>query len=347
MRFGRIQRHKKLLLQMTVKDLIKRTVVRSGVLQAAGRLRGPSAAILMYHSVMEDPRSQEDYLGETILSQGVFRQQIELLARRFRPTSLDQVEQFVNGKGKIPDRAVVVTFDDGYTDNYEIAAPVLNELGVPATFYATVDCVDRRTLPWPARLRFCFRNTKEKTWADSSGKIWPLSSNEERESALLSSCDECCQLTGAVQEKYVASVANELETQVPVDSGALMMNYDQLRALVTQGHIVGSHTMTHPNMAYINADVMRQEMIESKRRLEQELKTPVLHFAYPCPALSPHWTEETIAASREIGYATAVTTNGGLARQGDNPLRLRRIGCRETVEALQWSLECAFAGYLR
>ena len=73
-----------------------------------------------------------------------FAQQIELLARRFRPTSLDQVEQFINGEGEIPDRAVVVTFDDGYTDNYEIAAPVLNELGVPATFYATVECVDRQ-----------------------------------------------------------------------------------------------------------------------------------------------------------------------------------------------------------
>ena len=330
-----------------MKDLIKRTVVRSGVLQTAGRLRGPSAAILMYHSVMEDPRSQETYLGDVILSQRVFRQQIELLARRFRPTSLDQVEQFVSGKGEISDRAVVVTFDDGYTDNYEIAAPVLNELGVPATIYVTVDCVDRRTLPWPARLRFCFRNTKKKRWADSSDRIWPVSSNEERESALLRSCDECCQLTGAVQEKYVASVVNELETQVPVDSGALMMKYDQMRALVRQGHIIGSHTMTHPNMAYINADVARHEMIESKRRLEQELQTPVLHFAYPCPALSPHWTERTVTTSREIGYATAVTTNGGLARQGDDPLRLKRIGSRETVEALEWSLECAFAGHAR
>jgi peptidoglycan/xylan/chitin deacetylase (PgdA/CDA1 family) len=330
-----------------MKDLIKRTIVGSRLLQAAGRLRGPSAAILMYHSVMEDPGSQEAYLGEIIHSQKVFRQQIELLARRFRPTSLDQVERFINGKAEIPDRAVVVTFDDGYTDNYEIAAPVLNELGVPATFYATVECVDRRMLPWPARLRFCFRKTKQKRWTDSSGKVWPLSNQPERESAFLRSCDECCQLTGAVQEKYVASVANELDNQVPVDSGALMMNYDQMRALVRQGHIVGSHTLTHPNMAYVNSDVARHEMIESKRRLEQELGNPVLHFAYPCPALSPHWTEGTVATSREIGYATAVTTNGGLARQGDDTLRLKRIGSRETVEALQWSLECAFAGHLR
>jgi peptidoglycan/xylan/chitin deacetylase (PgdA/CDA1 family) len=330
-----------------MKDLIKRTIVRSGLLQAAGRARGPSAAILMYHSVMEDPGSQEIYLGMTIRSQKVFRQQIELLARQFRPTSLDQVEQFINGKAKIPERAVVVTFNDGYTDNYEIAAPVLNELGVPATFYVTVGCVDRKTPPWPAHLRYCFRTTKQKRWTDSSGNSWPLSSTQQRESAFLRSCDECCQLTSMVQERYVASLASELDAQVPVDSGALMMNYDQMRALVKQGHIVGSHTMTHPNMAYVNSGVARHEMMESKRRLEEELATPVLHFAYPCPALSPHWTEGTIAISREVGYATAVTTNGGIARRGDDPLRLKRMGSGETVDALQWRLECAFAGQLR
>lgn len=330
-----------------MKNLIKSAVVRSRLLQVAGRLRGSSAAILMYHSVMEDPASQEAYLGEIIHSRKVFRAQMEVVARRFHPTSLHQVGHFLKGAGEIPDRAVVVTFDDGYRDNYEIAAPVLNELGVPATFYATVDCVERRTLPWPARLRFVLRNTAKECWTDSSGGIWPLSNDMEREKALLRSCDECCQLTGTVQEKYVASLSEQLDTQVPAESGALMMSYDQMRALVRQGHVVGSHTMTHPNMAYVNPEVARCEMTLSKQRLEQELGGPVPHFAYPCPALSPHWTEQTVATSRAVGYETAVTTNGGLARKGDDPLRLKRIGSRGTVEGLRWSLECAFAGCLR
>jgi len=330
-----------------MKNLVKRAVVRSGLLQVAGRLRGASAAILMYHSVMEDPASRETYLGEIIHSREVFRAQMELVARRFHPTSLHQVGHFLNGAGELPDRAVVVTFDDGYTDNYEIAAPVLNELGVPATFYAIVDSVERRRLPWPARLRFVLRNTKKECWTDSVGKIWPLSNDMEREKALLRSCDECCQLTGAVQEKYVASLSEELDTQVPPESGALMMSYDQIRALVKQGHIVGSHTMTHPNMAYLNPEVARRELTESKQRLEQKLGDPVSHFAYPCPALSPHWTEQTVTASRVAGYETAVTTNGGLAREGDDPLRLKRVGASRMVEGLQWSLETGFAGYLR
>ena len=330
-----------------MKSQIKSAIVRSGMLQMAGRMRTSRVAILMYHSVMEDPASQEAYLGGIVHSLSQFRAQMELLARRFRPTSLDEVGGFVRGEMDLPKRAVVVTFDDGYADNHEVAASVLNEVGVRATVYATVSCLDRKTLPWPAHLRFCFRRTKTLEWVDSSGKVWPLRSHVERENAFLQSCDECCKLAGAVQDKYVARLANELDIQVPVESGSLMMTYEQMRTFVRQGHIVGSHTMTHPNLAYVDAEDARHEMTESKHRLEQELGSAVRHFAYPGPALWPIWSERTVAMSRDAGYETAVTTMPGLARSGDEPLRLKRVAAGKTVEELQWSLETGFAGYLR
>ena len=121
-----------------MRNLAKKTVLRSGLLRMAGSLRGRGAAILMYHSVMEDPRCQESLLGGIIHSRDVFRGQMELLARHYHPASLDQVKSFVQGKGELPERSVVVSFDDGYADNHEIAASVLNEVGVPAIFRAGV-----------------------------------------------------------------------------------------------------------------------------------------------------------------------------------------------------------------
>jgi peptidoglycan/xylan/chitin deacetylase (PgdA/CDA1 family) len=329
-----------------IKSAIKRGIVRSGVLQTVGRFRPSSAVILMYHSVLEDPRSQDSYLGEISYSRNIFRGQMELLARRYHPVSLDDILRFVTGQAELPRRSVAVTFDDGYTDNYEVAAPILKHAGIPATFYATVECVERRRLPWPSHLRFVLRNTKKEKWIDASGRSWPLSSRAEREAALLRSCDECCKLVGAAQDQYVARLSGELDIQVPADSGSMMMDYAQMRSLVKQGHIVGSHTLSHPNMAFVEPETVCRELAESKQRLEQGLKSPVIHFAYPCPALSPHWTEQTVVASREAGYATAVTTNPGSARTGDNPLRLQRIGAPESVNELQWNLECVFAGRL-
>jgi peptidoglycan/xylan/chitin deacetylase (PgdA/CDA1 family) len=73
------------------------------------------------------------------------------------------------------------------------------------------------------------------------------------------------------------------------------MSYETDACIIAPGHIVGSHTMTHPNMAYVDTEVARQEMTESKQGLERELGAGVRHFAYPCPALLPHWTEQTVA----------------------------------------------------
>jgi peptidoglycan/xylan/chitin deacetylase (PgdA/CDA1 family) len=271
---------------------------------------------------------------------------MEILARQFHPVSLDEITNFVKGEGDVPHRSIVVTFDDGYADNYEVAAPILKEVGIPATFYATVDCVEQRRLPWPSHLRFICRKTKKESWIDATGRSWPLRNDIERENVLLRSCDECCTLAGTAQEEYLSRFANNLDVEVPAESGALMMDYVQMKCLVKQGHIIGSHTLTHPNMAYLEAEPAHRELAESKQRLEQGLQSPVVHFSYPCPALSPHWTEQTLAASREAGYETAVTTDGGLVRKNDNPLQLKRLRPSKTVQGLWWNLECAFAGRL-
>ncbi|HYM75121.1 MAG TPA: polysaccharide deacetylase family protein [Candidatus Dormibacteraeota bacterium] len=327
-----------------MKDRAKKTILASGALRLAATAQGPSAAILMYHSVMPDPTALADILGGIAHSEHEFRAQMELLSRDYHPASLADVVKNLRSTQPLQKRTVVVTFDDGYSDNHEVAMPILNRLGIPATFYVTVDCVENRTLPWPSRLRFAFRNTTLTAWVDSHARSWTLADLPSRERVFLATCDECCQLRGQPQEEFVQRIERELKTRVPGESGSLMMNYDQVRGLARHGHIVGSHTVTHPNMAYVKASEASAEFTESKQRLEKELNLPVVHFAYPCPALSPHWNERTVEQSRAAGYESGVTTISGLTRRGDNPLSLKRMRPTKTAEGLRWNLESAFAG---
>jgi peptidoglycan/xylan/chitin deacetylase (PgdA/CDA1 family) len=314
------------------------------MLRLAARLRGKGAAILMYHSVLDDPAQVENSLGGIALNRQVLQGQMELLAREFHPVTLDQVLRFVNGAEDLPERAVAVTFDDGYTDNYEVAMPILNRVGIPAAFYATIDCIENRRLPWPSRLRFAFLMTARSEWRDEAGKLWPLKTPEQKNSAYLAVCDRVAQSAGSAQEQIVAQMESELEKSLPQKFGEWMMTWEQLRGLTENGHIVGSHTMTHPNLAFVNAEDARWEMLESKQRLESHLGQKVVHFSYPCPALFPNWAEQTIGESVRSGYKTAVTTSSGLARKHDNPLALKRVRPSKTVEGLRWNLETAFAG---
>lgn len=325
-----------------MKDLAKRAILASGAL----RLIAPSAsaAILMYHSVMPDPAAHADSLGGIIHSESEFRTQMELLSRDYHPVSLDEVVDSLSRQKDLPKRSVVVTFDDGYTDNSEVAMPILDQFGVPATFYVTVDCVEKRKLPWPSRLRFAFRKTTISVWTDSRSKVWSLEDLQDRERAYLAACDDCCQLRGEAQEEFVRRIEEQLQSYAPSEWGSLMMSYQQIKSLAQHGHIVGSHTMTHPNMAYLQKQEAEIELAESKRQLEAALKLPIRHFSYPCPALTPHWSQQTVLQTRAVGYESAVTTTGGVTRCGDNPLALKRIRPTKTAAGLCWNLECAFAG---
>jgi|CZLA01.1.fsa_nt_gi peptidoglycan/xylan/chitin deacetylase (PgdA/CDA1 family) len=323
---------------------IKKSIIRTGALRLASRFTGSGVAIIMYHSVMSDPGSAQMTLGGIIHSTEVFRGQMEVIARHFHAVSLDDVLLFLKGEKTLPPRAVVVTFDDGYADNYQAANDILSPLGIPGVFYVTVDCVDKQRLPWPSLLRYAFLTSKKDCWTETDGPVWALSSTQQRIQAFERASEYCGKLSGTAQDQFVASSEQQLGTEPPRPLERLMMTWAEVRGLARNGHTIGSHTMTHPNMAYVTENDAQTEFAESKHRLEQELAAPIVHFSYPCPALDPHWVERTVNASRQIGYQTAVTSNGGMVRRQDNPLSLHRIRPTKTVDGLRWNLECTFLG---
>jgi peptidoglycan/xylan/chitin deacetylase (PgdA/CDA1 family) len=329
----------------TIKTFAKNFLIRTGIMRVLANKQRSGVGILMYHSVLENPSEVADSLGNIVHSARVFEEQMQAIARDFHPVSLEEAGRYVMGDSEIPKRPVVVTFDDGYADNYQVAMPILNRCGVPATFYITVDCVERKTLPWPSRLRFAFRATKKKTWVDDDGAPWSLATSDERERAYLSACDRYCKLAGADLETKTQKLEVDLDAKVPEDSGRLMMSWDQVRGLAKNGHIVGSHTMTHPNLAFLNIEGVRRELNDSKRQMESRVGTPIDHISYPCPALFPNWTQQTTEESQRAGYKTAVTTRNGLAHKRDNPFELKRLRPTKTVDGLRWNLERAFAGW--
>ena len=324
-----------------IKTWIKRGLVATRALQIAGRMRDRQVVILMYHSVMH-PDAGQNTLGRIMHRPEVFRAHMEMVARYYDPVSVNDVLRFVRGETNLPSRAVAITFDDGYLDNYETAAPILDATGVPATFYVAVNSIETGRLPWPARLRYAFFSTRFDHWTDHRGINRSLTSGEERERTTLRASDYCATLSGGVQEEFLKSVGAELE--VEDQNPGMMMNWDHLRSLAARGHIIGSHTMSHPNVAQISDEQARFELSESKSRLEAGLGSPVVHFSYPCPALTPHWKASTLEICRELGYKTAVTTDGGAVRKSDDPLRLRRAGPTKRIDGLRWSLDCNFLG---
>ena len=318
---------------------------RTGALRLASSLVAKQAAILRYHAIEERPQEHEHSIGTAIIhTPECFSRQMELITRRYNPVTLDDIVLFVRGEQDIPRGAVAVTFDDGYLDNYLLAAPILERFGIKAAFYITVDALIGNRAPWFCRLRHAFGATRKSDLRiPTPSRLYELDCQMQREAAFIASCRACACSTGDAQETVLQSIESALEVD-PLDSAGLMMNQNHVRALRDRGHIIGSHTMCHPNLAQIGQEEAERELHNSKIFLEAALNQPAVHFSYPNPILQPHWTQHTSAVADRIGYQTAVTSESGPVRPGDNPLALHRISVPQDPQELAWTLDCTLLG---
>ncbi|MHA1232668.1 MAG: polysaccharide deacetylase family protein [Candidatus Helarchaeota archaeon] len=331
---------------MEKKKYIKKIIIHSKILRMINCFNRSRIAILKYHSVKENPDNFKDSIGKGIIhSTEIFIKQMKLISRNYNVISMNDVLRFFKGKISLPKRAVVVTFDDGYHDNYEIVAPILDLFGIKATFYITVDSIGNNCVPWFIRLRKAFWSTKEEFWFDPVKKIkLRIRDDFERINAFRSALHICTRLTGTQQIEMVNEIEKELKVETFLPQKPLMMNWDQIIELRKKGHIIGSHTLSHSNSALITEQEFEYEARESKRRLESKLHEEVIHFSYPNPSLQPHWNENTIEKIKKIGYQTAVTSNIGSVDKKKNIMAIPRMWVPNDIEEFIWYLDLLLLG---
>jgi peptidoglycan/xylan/chitin deacetylase (PgdA/CDA1 family) len=323
------------------KNAAKKVFVKSGAFRFAQELAAPAAVILRYHSIQDRPDQYADTIGcDSIHATSIFERQMEMIAKGFSAVTMDDIALFLKGNKGLPPRAVAITFDDGFKDNFRLAAPILDRFGIRGTFYVLVDAVDRSRAPWYCLLRHAFWTARNPKWTDpATGTVHDLRDSRGRDAAFLEAAGICSKSSASTRDELVQTATRSLEPEPFPDENDLMMTWDDARALVKSGHIVGSHTMTHPNVAHVSAEDARSELTDSKLKLEKELGEAVKHFAYPHPALNPQWNETTLKITEELGYATAVTTTLGAVRAGARPLAIPRTYIPRGESDFLWHIE--------
>ena len=327
------------------KSIVKSGLLRSHVLRLASAWLPPAVVVLAYHSIRKDPGRHQGYLPGIVHSAAQFEDHMRIVAREFVPVSLDDLVAFAERRTEIPRRAVAVTLDDGFADNLHIAAPIMNRYGIRGAIFVSVGFVDAGRTPWFARIRHAFNTSEQHMWPGLEGdREFDLSRPDGRYRAFLEASGACARSTGGRQETLVQSLERQLGVGAFQVEERMILTWEQIRALRAQGHIVGSHTMTHPNLAHVPPAELMQELTESKRLLEENTQAPVAHFSYPRPILDPYFTDETTEAVRQAGYRTAGTCESGTFRIGDDLLRINRLAVPRAADEVRWLLENTFLG---
>jgi len=328
----------------SLKGRIKRLLVRTSVLRLAHGLVKRRVAILRYHSIRDQPERFAHSIGSGIIhTPEVFSGQMELVARKYDPVSLDEVVLFLQGEKDLARRPVAVTFDDGFADNHEIAAPLMERYGIRGTFYVTVSAIENPRPLWFCRLRHAFGRTDRPEFQMPGGQCYRLDAREARREGFLAASAACARSCGTAQEQTIQAIEEALDV-APLANEGLMMSWNQIRALDRAGHIVGSHTLSHPNMAQISERDAEHELRESRCILEKQLGHEVRHFSYPNPILQPHWSTRTCEIAARVGYQTSVTSQSGAVAVSENPLAIPRNSVPHSEVEFQWVLESTLIG---
>ena len=289
----------------------------------------------------------------------------------YTPVALEELVASLR-RGRVPSRAVAVTFDDGYADNLEVALPLLERFSIPATVFATAGGELRdRELWWmqlealflepgalPGRMEidtdqfnwsWTFNGTA--TWTREQATMhtgWcaadPGPPPTPRHAAFCSLLERLRPLEAARREAVLIdlhAVAGAARTRRPTHR---LMDADELRRLAAHELLeVGGHTLSHPRLAELPPDRQRLEIAGSKLRLEEILDRPVNAFAYPFGTHSD-FDHSSVRAVRDAGYTSAgAVCDRALSRSAD-PFQLPRVGVGDwTAEEFERRLE----GWLR
>lgn len=298
--------------------------------------------ILMYHRIAcssADP-------WKLCVSPRNFREQMDVVAR-LRPMPLRDLVARLRA-GRSVRGAIVVTFDDGYRDNLDVALPVLERNGVPATLFCTAGYVGRDEPFWwdalaamllmPGRLpdtlvlhaggctvRWALEAAVEYT-AASRAADRRRRSGADPASARLRFHDALWRWLRALDEgerlQLLAAIAAWTDVQYRPEAAAYPLSQAQLRALARNPLIeIGAHTLTHPTLSILPPSRQRHEIAHGKAVLEEVIGRPVRSFAYPFGDLDA-LTPALVAAA---GFESACTTDGRAARRPKDVLRLPRM----------------------
>jgi peptidoglycan/xylan/chitin deacetylase (PgdA/CDA1 family) len=301
----------------------------TGLVRAGRGLWARSLTVVNYHRIDDPFRNGFDSFKPNVSATPEdFDRQLEYLATWFNVVSFSDVVRWLEGQGKLPPYAALITFDDGYLDNYVSALPLLRKHNLPALIFLTTGHIGADTPFYWDLAAYCFSHTRHDHVTFPDGHVESWSDQEQLDRVSKKWVEQMKALPQAEKQKYVENLPAALGVSLP--SGffqSLMMDWDQVRKMQKGGIEFGAHTISHPILTRISLEEARAEIVGSKARIEEELGESVQGFAYPNGQESDFNSElEKIVA--DSGIQAAFTLLNGPTSQNTvkrNPYTIRRI----------------------
>jgi len=294
-----------------------KTAVASALAKAHDHgLAGPRGTyqplVVGYHRIVEDFKAEAQVeMPSMLTSLAMFEQHLDCLGQHFRFMSLDDIgDRLLNGS-PFDEPVAAVTFDDGYRDVYELALPVLERKGIPATMFVVTDLVGRPA--WQIHDKLYHLVAKAfRCWDDRRSKFADLLSDLglpaddfARRSVTATPMTAVSALLPGLPQSDIRRLMTGLEMSVGngFHNVPLTVTWEMIADMRRRGFTIGSHTRTHVSLPIESPERAVAEIEQSKTALEDRLGERVDHFAYP----GGHFNAAIVDAVARAGYRFAYT----------------------------------------
>ncbi len=303
------------------------------------------AIILMYHSVAKAPEA--DWIDPAVhLPANVFEEQMAYLAARRHVIPLAELVQALEANTAIPRETVVITFDDGYLDNYTVAAPILARYNLPATLFVTTAPLAKGSAQWVDQLYGAFRgrtNDQLSVSSEIGARVFDLADEAERTEAYETLNRMLIAADVEQREAILGGVREQLRPESP--ELRLNMTWDDVIAMRKEypNIEIGAHTRDHLDLTGHPEERVREDIAGGREDIEDRLGAAPTLFA--CPYNRNNETVRRLA--NEAGFRCATANGSALIGKGHDPYQLMRAGAPLNTSRFRYITSGAHPGLTR
>jgi len=278
------------------------------------KLRQKGVYCFNYHRVGE---ASESLYDPNVFScnEENFEKHLQFYKTDFDVITIDELNSLTSSKERLKSRFALITFDDGYIDNYSLAFPLLKANNVPAVFFIANDFIEKDILPWWDEIAFIVKNSNQRSLKLENWNTPITLTTESNESNV----KDALQRIKADSSISMAKKIENLKSSLGVDPRCLtphnnlFMSWDMLSEMQSNGMTIGSQSCSHSIMSHLSIEEQKHEAQYSKKLLSDKMHKEINCFAYPVGGASA-FTRSTEDILLESGYTLAFSFIAGVNR---------------------------------
>lgn len=332
-----------------IRQLGSQVLQRTGLLKLIVKLRLKKQGVaITYHRVLDNTRADmANSNSGIVVSEEVFDMHMRTVRREFNPISLSEFRFHVESGTPMPPRSCLVTFDDGWLDNYEVAFPILKKYQIPAVIFLPVSYISSSKMFWQEEVLMRLSLMR----LEGDGK------SLERLKSILNREKTSREPTNEDIERFVIELKSldyeqleiELESIRAISDAGVdsphynrYLSWEQVAEMRDAGIEFASHGMSHRILSSLSEPQCRDELEQSREALKERFGQEVTAIAYP----NGDYDERVLRETARAGYTLAFTTRPGFVNSQSDALQIPRINLHNGNSGTEARFICACARIL-